>query len=315
MKRTIKSESRPEWLTERAKGIGSSEVAAILGVSPYQTPYELWEKKTRDNSGASEEDGTNLRFAIGHDLEERVAATFEAVTGNEIDKGTKGDFVVYDTETPYMRVSPDRYYTDKETGEKGILECKTTTRPIDPDSIPMQYFCQVQYQMGVTGLKKAALAWIDLISTGEGFGGFGYVRIDFDPDFFAFMSAKVKDFWTENVIKKTPPAPTTAKDAARVYPESKDKAAEVTDETAGYILKLKDTTAKIKELEAVADELKDHITTAFGDAERLAIGNDTWATYKTQHSQRLDTKKLKADHPDIYEEYCKESTTRVLRIK
>ena len=87
------------------------------------------------------------------------------------------------------------------------------------------------------------------------------------------------------------------------------------DETAGYILKLKDTTAKIKELEAVASELKDHIATAFGDAERLAIGDDTWATYKTQHSQRLDTKKLKADHPEIYEAYCKDSSTRVLRIK
>lgn len=313
MKRTIKSTDRAAWLEERAKGVGSSEVAAILGVSPYMTPYELWEKKSLGKEG--KEDDTNLRFAIGHDLENRVATTFEAVTGNVIDKGTEGDFIVYDTEAPYMRVSPDRYFTDKVTGETGILECKTTTRPIDTDNIPMQYFCQVQYQMGVTGLKTAALAWIDLVATGEGFGGFGYVRIDFDPEFFAFMSGKVHTFWLENVLKKNPPAPTTAKDAARVFPESKDKTAEVTDETAGYILKLKETTAKIKELEAIATELKDNIATAFGDAERLAIGNETWATYKTQHSMRLDTKSLKNDHPEIYEQYAKDSCTRVLRIK
>ena len=37
--------SRADWLAERAKGIGSSDVAALLGLSPYKSNTELWEEK------------------------------------------------------------------------------------------------------------------------------------------------------------------------------------------------------------------------------------------------------------------------------
>ena len=42
----IKPSSHDEWLAEREKGIGASEVAAILGLSPWDTPFSLWLKKT-----------------------------------------------------------------------------------------------------------------------------------------------------------------------------------------------------------------------------------------------------------------------------
>lgn len=37
--------SRDEWLKERTKGIGGSDVATILGLNPYKTPLQLWEEK------------------------------------------------------------------------------------------------------------------------------------------------------------------------------------------------------------------------------------------------------------------------------
>ncbi len=34
----------PEWLEWRKNGIGSSDIATIMGANPYQTPYQLWEE-------------------------------------------------------------------------------------------------------------------------------------------------------------------------------------------------------------------------------------------------------------------------------
>ena len=41
-----KSISQIDWLKERQKGIGGSDVAAILGMSPWRTPYQVWEEKS-----------------------------------------------------------------------------------------------------------------------------------------------------------------------------------------------------------------------------------------------------------------------------
>ena len=34
--------SREEWLAARNEGIGASEVASVLGLNPWETPYQLW---------------------------------------------------------------------------------------------------------------------------------------------------------------------------------------------------------------------------------------------------------------------------------
>ena len=40
--KTINCKNREEWLSERTGGIGSSEIATIVGLNPYETPYSLW---------------------------------------------------------------------------------------------------------------------------------------------------------------------------------------------------------------------------------------------------------------------------------
>ena len=39
---TIHNPSRDAWLAARRSGIGGSDIAAICGLSPYQTPYDVW---------------------------------------------------------------------------------------------------------------------------------------------------------------------------------------------------------------------------------------------------------------------------------
>ena len=63
----------------------------------------------------------------------------------------------------------------------------------------------------------------------------------------------------------------------------------------------------IEELEAMNEALKADIIGMMGDRETVIEGS-TKAMFKTVTSSRLDSKALKADHPDIVDEYTKETS-------
>lgn len=313
--KVLRPENRDAWLESRNSGIGSSEVASILGVNPWMSSYQLWQIKTGKVKPV--EDNTNLRLSVGHDLEARVASTFEAVNGYAVDSTTEGDWVAYNPEKPYLRVSPDRIYSDGI--EDGILEIKTTVKDIDVDNIPLNYFCQVQYQLAVLGLKEAHLAWINMLTMGANYQGYGQVRIERNDEFCGYLVNKVDEFWRGNVLADVPPAPTSAADVAAMFPKSQDKAVEITDDVLANINLYHDLQSQVKGLQEQMDAAKNSICAAFGDADRLVLTTDgapkVFATYKTQTSGRVDTAKLKKDFPEVYEKVLKESTSRVLRLK
>jgi putative phage-type endonuclease len=66
----------PEWLEARKEYIGASDAPVIMGVSPYSTPYQLWQKKL----GLLEETQT-FAMARGHSLESQARAQVEERLG------------------------------------------------------------------------------------------------------------------------------------------------------------------------------------------------------------------------------------------
>ena len=75
--------SNEDWLQWRKKGIGGSDVAAALGLSPYRTARDLFYDKIGVEMSVEEED-KNIMFEIGHLLEDVVAKIFAKKTGNHI---------------------------------------------------------------------------------------------------------------------------------------------------------------------------------------------------------------------------------------
>lgn len=305
----IKPESREAWLSERQKGIGSSEAAVIMGVSTFETPYALWERKRAAKAVESPESD---KLLAGHLLEPAVARFFEIKTGRKVDDSTAGDWIAYDPERPWLRVSPDRLYF-LDGGGKGILECKTTERFLTPDDVPPAYFCQVQYQLGVMGMTQATLAWLR-----NGYD-YGQAEITFNPRFFELLTERIGTWWQRHIVDGEPPAPTTAEDVRRAFPHPEGDV--VADEAAiAAVNELREVNARLKELEARKAELTDSVAKAIGNGERLVIndtagGSAVLATYKAQESTRFDSARFKAEHPDEAEDYLKTSSTRVLRLK
>jgi len=73
---------------------------------------------------------------------------------------------------------------------------------------------------------------------------------------------------------------------------------------------------KRREAELIEREAKASIIESLGEAEGGRLPDGGLVTYLSQRSPaRLDAKRLRADHPEIYEDYVTQGTHRVLRIK
>ena len=290
--------SREEWLAARNEGIGASEVASVLGLNPWETPYQLWRKKR----GIDKPQEENFFMKAGHYLEDAVARFYADESGREIIKSSATDFMFIDKDKPFLRVSPDRTFwlpdVARNDDNKGILECKTTQRPVDPDDLPKHWFCQVQMNLGVAGYEQGSLAW--LCSGRE----FGYKDITFAPDFYGWMIEEVERFWIDNVLGGKEPAAINVQDILTKYNRHTDgKQIEVSDEIFETYKDLKDLKKEISALEDRKETLESRIKMAFADAEAITYGGDTLATWKApKPTAKINTKLLEERYPNIAKE-------------
>lgn len=305
----IRPKTHEDWLLHRASGIGSSEIGTILGVNPFDTPYQLWLRKT-GKAPAIEE---TFAMKAGHYLEDAVARFWEDESGRNVVKSSAGDWLVCQADRPHLRVSPDRlYWLEGRKGERGILECKTTQRNVDADSIPKSWFCQVQYQLGTAEMRYGSLAW--LISG----RAFGYRDIAFNKEFYEWIIAEVEAFWYNNVLGGIEPLPISVEDVLLKYPtHAEGKSLETTEEVALACHRYNELKEQIAELEDRKAEAEKSIKMAFDDAESISYGGLTLATWKgSKPSEKVDVARLKADHPELVAQYIKQTSgTRRLSVK
>ena len=307
----IESNNHEEWLANRKGGIGSSEVATIVGLNPYESPYTLWLRKT-GKTPAKEE---NFFMKAGHYLEDAVSRFYEDESGRKVIARSAAEDIYVHPNFEWARVSPDRLFwlDEKRSGDnKGILECKTTQREIDPENIPPYWFTQVQYQLGVMGREKASLAWL---SAGR---VFDYRDIEFVPDYFEWIMEATDRFYNENILGGVEPNLTTADDVVMKFAvHSPGLFVEGSPEIADIVRQLKEVKAQEKALGESKDELEKAIKLAIGEAEALQYQGATLATFKApKASKSFDKKAFEKNDPENYAKYLVESQgSRRLLIK
>ena len=308
---TITSKTHGDWLKSREKGIGSSEVATILGLNPWDTPYQLWLRKTGRVQVTEQE---NFLMKAGHYLEDAISHFCADEAGLDIVKSSASKFVVVDKEKPFLRVSPDRYAyykgAKKSNDNKVIIECKSTQKSIDADDLPEHWFCQVVYQMRVTGIRNAYLAWL---TQGRDFGT-QLISYDKAVDFADAMAEEVEKFWVDCVVGGREPALLNIQDVLIRFPRhTEGKKVFASDEIIQKWADLKDTNEQIKRLQSLKDSLEENIKAVMLDAETLVIPADNntpekyLATWKApKPSQKFDLDTFKAAEPEMYAKYLKE---------
>lgn len=295
MRKVVKYKNREEWLAGRGKGIGASEAGTVLGLNPFCTPYQLWRYK----KGIDPPQEENFAMKAGHYLEDAVSMFFRDGSGAHIIKASTDDFTIYDSERPWLRVSPDRTFwrplAKHNEAEKSILECKTTQLTIDPDNLPKHWFCQIQMNMGVAEYKDGALAWLTMGRD------FGYRDIDFDKEFYDWMTDQITEYWQRYIVGDEEPAPYTAEDIMIKYPRHKEgKTVTADTDIMEQLERLKILKSEIKPKETEVKEIEGNLKMFFGDAETIVdeLGN-TLATWKApKPSRKFDQKAWEAETPE-----------------
>jgi len=298
-----------EWLQTRTKGLGGSDASIVLGLNRWKTPFELWLEKTGQ---VTPESSQSEAAYWGTVMEDIVAKEFEKRTGKKV---RRRNATFQHPEYPFLIANVDRLVV----GEKAILECKTTSAyNVDEwkdDEIPSPYIVQVQHYLGVLG-PEYEKAYIAVLIGGQ---KFVWKEIERDDELIQMIFEAEIDFWNNHVLANVPPALDGSSAAeqflkeryAQVNPEKTIDLKYEFKEKIDELLSLKET---IKELEKQARSIENEIKYELKDAE-IGFAQNYQVTWKQYESQRVDTKKLKEQFPQIYEKVLKPSTYRRFNIK
>lgn len=291
----------PEWLEERRKSLGASEVAAVMGLSPWNTPLDIYKSKQGIDT-----DFDPVLSMIGHESEAIVARWIEEYSG--IGLKLESGFMARSTLQPYLHASFDRIVQEPEFLTIQIKTAHQYSAHKWDEGIPTDIRIQVQAEMFVAGTHKAlVVVWIG----GRQFRSFWE---QYDAQFVDdHMLPAVAEF--EAMVREgKPPIPRSLAEVNTEWP-SENREVEATSEVFDWIgqraLLLSD--AKSMEDEAKALQLK--IAQFMETADTLTFNGKRVMTYKTQKGREsFDAAAFKAEHADLAAQYTKQGADfRVMR--
>lgn len=294
-----------EQLAKRKTGLGGSDVAALLGLSPYTSPFQLWAEKT----GRTEPEDISDKFAVkrGNDMEALVCKWFCEETGLKAHRVNK---TLTHPEHPYLLGHIDR----RIVGVKEGLEAKTANwRMIGnfgtegTDEVPPYYLTQCYVYMILTGWRVWHLA-ADLG------GDFKIFRIEYDGELGNFIAKTAHEWWQRHVVEGVEVEPVLDSDLKIAFPTA---SAGVIKQASPEIRLLSQEVAELhrkgKDIEKTIGGLKAQIKASMGEADVLMSGDTKLATWKNQTRTDIDRKVLEATHPEIFAECKKTTAFRVFR--
>ena len=325
--------SREEWLAYRQKGIGGSDAAAVLGISPFRTGVDLY----YDKLGQPVEDDEQNWVAkeMGTVLEDLVARIFAKKTGLSV---CPMPMMFRHADHPWMLADVDRLVTLPD-GTTAILECKTTSynardkweyngQPI----VPPYYEAQGRHYMAVMDLDRVYFCCL----YGNSEDDVIIRSIDRDLSYEAELVALEENFWTNHVQAETPP-PYIENDGALILeslrrclgPSYKDappvSLTQAQSENVRRYVELREQrgplNANVKTLDKELEQLKAHIVADMGGSWSASYedGNGSYAvTMKPSRRVSIlkgDLSRLREDHKDIFDQYATVLESRTFNVK
>ncbi len=286
-----------KWLEERRKGIGGSDIAAIMGLSPWKTAFQVYQEKRRE---IEDFQGT-ATMDWGKRMEPAIRQWYSDTTGRPVRLPEK---IMVSSKYPFMLATLDGF-TDDPRG----VEIKTARSGKDwgepgTDEIPAYYALQVHHYMIVTGFP--------VFDVPVSIGGSSPVlyEVPADREIQEMIIEAAATFW-QRVVDGNPPEPVTYADAVARFGKVKAEGTVVAPENAlEDVLTLKGIRERLSELEAKEEEIKGNLIILLGDAGDTLTTTDgkPLITYKLGKGQsRFDASAFQKENPELYQKYLKTS--------
>lgn len=262
--------ARDDFLVRRKNGIGGSDIAAIMGLSPWKSQVDVYLDKTNPEVDIQPPSEAAL---WGIKLEDIIARHYSYETGHKIQR--VNSLVVHPKNRIFV-ANPDRMIVRPgsivRVSNGGILgatrglEVKTASaykardwgNDLDDDAVPTHYAAQVMWYLGVTGLDHWDIACL--------IGGQRYIckTIERDDAVIDALFDAAQRFWDNHIVKQIPPEPRTSSDVVNLWPSDNGTMIEANAKTLELLARAQELRAQIAALELELD----------GDAKR-GIGGIT----------------------------------------
>lgn len=198
----------PAQLELRRTGIGASEIAAVCGISPWDSPLDVWLRKT----GNADEKAETMAMRAGNMLEAAICDWYAVEMGGV--SLVPSDTLRHATHT-WALATPDRLYA---SDSKHLVQCKNVGLRMaehwgdDPADIPEDYRVQIEWEMEVADAERCDVV---VLIGGQNLKIYPITR---DRDLAASLLTIGERFWRDHVLTGEPP-PVDASDSARRYLE------------------------------------------------------------------------------------------------
>ena len=289
---------------DRTTYIGSSDIAAVLGLSPWRTPLDVFFEKMGEIR-PPDPDREKL-FRRGKRLEPVILDMLADELGIQITaRGRRYRSAAH----RFLAAEIDGEY--EHAGETINVEIKTA-HPFasaqwgesDTDEIPIHYAAQAAFALAVTGRARCVVAVL--------FGADNLVtyRLERDDETIAGIIDRAVRFWRHNVEKKIPPDPIKIDDLMRLFRRDVDTIVEADEPTARLLEQYNEARAEARAAANFADELKFHIGKYMVGAKTMQAPTKTprhvlnvngvpALTIAYQEQRRIDTDALRKKYPEI----------------
>lgn len=314
------------WLDERRKGIGGSDVAAILGESKYSSPLQIYKAKV-DNIYNDVSDKVFVRK--GKDLEGFVrnmhCVPYFKERGYDV---VHPQHMFVNPDFPWLRANLDglaipceNEFGFRESYENNIvIEIKWVSEWAEDawcndlyDNVPAHYYMQVQTYMAVTGAKKAIV--FALFDSSWEVKTFEVKR---NEAIIARILQETEKFYKHNMLMKIPPAITASKDNKELTESVKHIDKDITRvedaELNVLIAEYLELNSAMTDLGKQISAIKDDIIAKHLEG-KCAVDNIFKVSLSACKTTRFDSTKFKADHPEMYNQYTTTSEYTRFMVK
>jgi putative phage-type endonuclease len=268
-------------------------MGAILGLSPFRTPVDVWLEKTgRAPADDLAERRRDVRFGIY--VEQFVALEYERETGRQVQRYT----AMLRHPTAPLLGNVDRLVVpegSKVASHKGMirarrgLECKTanTFAAFDSeawgqsgtDQVPPAYLVQTATYLALTQCGVWDLAV--LFGNGGREDDLRIYTIIRDLELEREIVARASEWWRRHVVGDLAPEPRNEADLRALFPKSAPQRVEAGEDVAADVAELARLRLQRKAIETAEGTIAVRVKAAIGEADTLVAGDRVLATWKS----------------------------------
>lgn len=298
---------------DRQSFLGSTDAPAVLGVSAWTTPVELWHLKTgrvKPEPNLERE----RRFARGKKLEPFIC---DMVVDKLRDLGHEVEVLARNE----RYTDPEHAFLSCEIDQELLIDgehvnvdaksvggqARTKWGVEGTEDIPIDYMAQFMDGLMITGRQRclaAALRSFDDVEI------FWCTR---DEPTITGMREKMVSFWRDHVERDIPPDPIKFADVRALFPEPKPVRVEATQEIQEFVQELAQIADRKKALENREDWLKFQLAKFMGQAETLSAGPRDLLTWGIEERGQFDLEGFRRKHADWAALFMKTNRVRILR--